>query len=85
MKDNTLEDVNAAFSEFKEERYTRVQAQYEASKMDSRLIYGYNLWGLFSLCRTQTALWVTWWLVAASAIETTVSNGELLQGSSHIN
>ena len=41
--------------------------------------------GLFLLCRTQTTLWIAWWLVTASAIETTVSNGELFQGSSHIN
>ncbi|KAK3847059.1 MAG: hypothetical protein J3R72DRAFT_486378 [Linnemannia gamsii] len=28
------------YVEFKEERFTHVQAQYDASKMDSRLIYG---------------------------------------------
>ncbi|KAF9134468.1 hypothetical protein BGW39_006928 [Mortierella sp. 14UC] len=43
MRGDTLEEINAAIHEFKEKGYTRVEAQYEANKMDARLIYGQSI------------------------------------------
>ena len=40
MQGITPLDISAALNDYKEERYTRVKAQYDASKMDARLIYG---------------------------------------------
>jgi hypothetical protein len=40
LKGVSISDISTALAEYKAERYIRVKAQYEASKMDARLIYG---------------------------------------------
>lgn len=40
MKGLTPDDIDAALSEFKTERFVKVKAQFEASKMNAKVIYG---------------------------------------------
>ena len=40
MKGLTLEDIDEAFVEFKNERYPKLQAQYTASQTTAKLLYG---------------------------------------------
>ncbi|KAK5820968.1 hypothetical protein F5H01DRAFT_339703 [Linnemannia elongata] len=40
MKGLTLEDIDEAFVEFKNERYPKLQAQYSASQTTAKLLYG---------------------------------------------
>lgn len=40
MKGLELSDISATLDQFKNERYVKVKAQYEASKTNARLIYG---------------------------------------------
>lgn len=40
MKGLALSDISATLDQFKNERYSKVKAQYEASKTNARLIYG---------------------------------------------
>ncbi|KAG0320203.1 hypothetical protein BGZ97_000493 [Linnemannia gamsii] len=43
MKGLTPDDIDAALSEFKTERFVKVKAQFEASKMNAKVIYGQSL------------------------------------------
>ncbi|KAG0366596.1 hypothetical protein BC939DRAFT_482450 [Gamsiella multidivaricata] len=43
LKSTSQEDVSAAFKEFKQQRYPHVIEQYEASKMNAKIIYGQTL------------------------------------------